>query len=148
MSYLKAILVSFSVLIALPAVAGPYADALGGCLADSTTGKERKELARWIFVAMATHPEMRDLSGATEKVRDQTSQSVGVMLTRLLSENCARQARSAIQNEGSEGMQAAFGSLGRLAMQELMSNRDVAASISAFERYVDRKKVESALAPK
>jgi hypothetical protein len=26
------------------------------CMADSSTGKDRKELARWIFVAMSSHP--------------------------------------------------------------------------------------------
>jgi hypothetical protein len=34
-------------------------------MADSSTGKDRKELARWIFVAMSSHPELKGLTTIT-----------------------------------------------------------------------------------
>ena len=40
----------------------PAGDALGRCLADNTTGRGRKDLARWVFVSMAAHPEIRPLA--------------------------------------------------------------------------------------
>lgn len=130
---------------ASPATAGPYTDALGACLADSTTGKDRKELARWIFAAMSSHPEMRDLSALSAHGREQVFRSAGVLVTRLLSESCAQQARAAMKNEGPSSFEFAFGTLGRLAMQELMTNAEVRASVSGFERYVDRKKIDSTI---
>lgn len=69
----KLVTIAFAVIITTPALAGPYTDALGSCLADNTTGKDRKELARWIFVAMSAHPEMRDLSNTTHVLRNTRS---------------------------------------------------------------------------
>ena len=140
------LLATLALTVSVPALAGPYAQAMGSCLADNTTGKERKDLARWIFSAMATHPEMRDLSNATEQTREGISQSVGQLVTRLLTDNCADETRTAIQQEGSTALKDAFASLGTLAMQELMSNKEVNAAISSFEQYVDRKKLQEALA--
>lgn len=142
----SAVTVFLALVWSLPATAGTYATSLQQCLADNTTGKDRKELARWIFAAMATHPEMRDLSNATELTRDRLSQSMGALLTRLLTENCAEQTRAAVTNEGSQGLEAAFGALGQLAMQELMTNKDVSAALSGFERFVDQKKIQATFA--
>ena len=130
---------------AAPASAGPAADSLIACLADNTSGKERKELARWLFASMAAHPEMRDIASATTVVREQTSQSAGLLFTRLLSENCPTQYRVALRTEGSPALVAAFESLGRLAMQELMTNDDVRTAIGNLEKFVDRRKLEAAL---
>lgn len=146
MRFAPVLVASLAFAVSAPAVAGPYAQAMGTCLADNTTGKERKDLARWIFSAMATHPEMRDLSNANEQMRDRISQSVGQLVTRLLTENCAAETRAAIQNEGSTSLKDAFGSLGALAMQELMTNKDVTAAVSTFEQYIDTKKLQEALA--
>jgi hypothetical protein len=132
----------------LTAHAGPAADALGKCLAENTTGKERKDLARWMFVAMTAHPEMKILSAATESDKEQTSRVMAALFTKLLSESCPVQAKAAMQSEGSQAMQSAFGTLGQLAMQELMSNQDVTKAIGDFERFVDQKKVEAAMSTK
>jgi len=128
--------------------AGPYTDQLSSCLADNTSGKDRKQLAKWMFVAMATHPEMRALANLTQETKDETSRSVGVLVTRLLSEACAVQTRSAVQKEGGSALQGSFSVLGQLAMQELLTNQDVNGSVASFEKYVDRAKVQSALTQK
>jgi hypothetical protein len=130
---------------ALPALAGPDAAALTSCLTDNTSGKDRKDLAKWVFAAMSTHPEIREFANVPERAREQTSNTMGVLVTRLLSEDCARQTQAAIRNEGQVAMQNAFRALGGLAMQELMSNPDVTASFSVFEKYLDRKKIEAAI---
>lgn len=145
---LRTLFVFLAALIALPAAAGPYSDALGACLADNTTGKERKDLARWMFLAIAAHPEIRTLSNVSDEVRDKTFQSVGEVLTRLLSESCVAQVRAAVQHEGSQSLNGAFNALGQLAFQELMSAREVSAAISGVERYTDREKIQAALSSK
>lgn len=126
-----------------PAQAGPATDALSACLADNTTGKERKDLVKWIFVSIAAHPELRELAVATPAMRDRVNQRTGVMLTRLLTDNCPEQARRAYERDGGQAFEAAFGVLGRLAMQELMTNADVNAAVSGFGKYVDKQKLEA-----
>lgn len=132
---------------AVPSWGGPASDALASCLADSTTGRDRKELARWLFVAITAHPEMRELSNATPAMHAETSQAFGRIFTRLITEDCTREARSAVKSEGSEALGKGFESLGRLAMQELTAHPDVRSAISQIDRFVDRRKVESALRP-
>lgn len=136
-----ALLVAF---IAFPAVAGPQTEALETCLTDNTSGKERKELVRWILLAMAAHPDMQELSSVTTATRQQAAQAVGSLFTRLLSETCARETRAAVEKEGSESLGVAFSFLGKLAMQELMANKNVTASMSEVTQYLDRKKLEAA----
>lgn len=137
-----------SLTVSLPALAGPDAVALTSCLSDNTSGKDRKDLAKWVFAAMSTHPEIREFAQVSDKVREQTSNTTGVLVTRLMSESCAKQANAAIRNEGQVAMQAAFRALGGLAMQELMSNPDVTVAFSAFEKYMDRRKIEAAFPAK
>ncbi|MCY4745930.1 hypothetical protein NYO99_13175 [Pelomonas sp. UHG3] len=144
---LPTLLLSLAAALPLSAQAGPKAQALGACLADSTTGKDRKDLARWIFIAMATHPEIKDLSRVDQPARDGADEAAAKLFTALLAERCQVQAREAVQAEGQAGMVAAFQTLGALAMQELMSNPEVAAAVGGFERRVDRAKVDAALAP-
>jgi hypothetical protein len=146
---LKSILLSlFALLTAMPAIAGPDADALTRCLSDSTSGKDRKDLAKWVFAAMSSHPEIREFAKVPDKVRDQTSNTMGVLVSRLLGEDCLKQTQAVVRNEGSVAMQTAFRDLGALAMQELMSDPDVKASFGGFEKYLDRKKIEAAIPAK
>src|SRR3982751_4847671 len=65
MNLLRIALLAASTLGALPAIAGPASQSLGTCLADNTSGRDRKELAKWIFVAMSAHPDMKDVAGVT-----------------------------------------------------------------------------------
>lgn len=131
-------------LVALPAQAGSATDALTRCLADNTTGRERTDLARWIFQAMAIHPEMKNLSTVSAADREQGERRTAAIFTKLLGDSCPQETRQAMKAEGSPALQAAFTVLGQLAMQELMSNRDVAQSISGFERFLDKSKLEAA----
>ncbi len=129
------------------AVAGPKAEALATCLADSTSGKDRKTLATWMFFAMSVHPELKGISNVSQQTRDDADRAVAALLGRLLAEQCARETRDA-NAEGGQSLLAAFESLGGLAMQELMANDEVTKAIGGFERYVDMKKLESVLIKK
>jgi hypothetical protein len=127
------------------ALASTATDALSTCLADNTTGRDRKEMARWVFVGMASHPEIKTLSNITQAKRDELDKSMAVLVTRLMTESCAVQARSAMEKDGGEAFKVAFGVVGKLAMQELMSNPNVNAAFSDFTKYMDPKKINSAL---
>lgn len=126
-----------------PAATLAQGEPLGKCLADNTTGKDRKDLARWIFVAMAAHPEISELANANAAAAEQTSRAMGQLVTRLLTQACVKEVQAAAKAGGTVAMRQAFETLGQVAMMELTSNRDVAASISGFERYVDRAKISA-----
>jgi len=53
-----------------------------------------------------------------------------------------------VKQGGSQAIQAAFATVGQLAMQELMSNADVRATMLAFQKYVDQQKMNQALSDK
>jgi hypothetical protein len=135
-------------LISFPALAGPYANAASQCMADRTTGKDRKDLAKWIFIAMGAHPDIRNLSAASGTELDSSSRTVGALFSRLIAENCAGEFSALVANEGSESIGIAFEFLGKLAMRELMTDSEVSAALAGFEKYIDRPKVSSVLTPK
>ena len=114
-SVLSAVLIGFTI-TASSAIAGPATGALITCMADNTTGKDRKDMARWIFIVMSAHPEMLRFSNVSETDRDQLDKILAVMVTRLLTENCQTQAKLALETEGSETpLKTAFEVIGKLA---------------------------------
>ena len=131
-----------------PAIAGSATDRLSTCVADYTSGKDRKDLAQWVFVAMTAHPEIHPMSNVTEANRDRLDKKMAALATRLLTENCRTEAKAAIEKEGNESLQAAFSILGKLAMQELMSNTSVNSSFSRYAKYLDKAKFDSAFEKK
>jgi len=140
---IRCVALAFSLLISFSAVAQSPGDLVGKCLADNTTGKDRKELAAWIFVAMAAHPELRDLATTSPGAGDKTARAMGALVTRLLTESCAKEVQALARAESSDAVTKAFETLGRLAMLELTSNAEVATSATAFERYVDKAKINA-----
>lgn len=143
------VVVAVTLAVAVPAGAAPV-DALKTCLADSTSGKDRKDLARWIFLAMAAHPEMKPHAAANAAAAaDEASRTMGALVTRLLTVSCLNETRAVMETgKGSESMQIAFQGLGQLAMQELMTDKVVQDSMALFERYLDDKRLSEAFAPK
>lgn len=143
-------LLQFLAAVVVAAAAGAsYAqeavNALGKCLADNTTGKDRKELARWLFAAMTAHPEMKSLSSASEKDIDDASRVAGALFTRLMADNCSKEMRAAMASGGTMAIQAGFQFLGQLAMQELMTNPQVGSAMGVLDRHIDKGRLESAL---
>ena len=135
-------------LFATASTAGPTADALASCIADNTTGKDRKDLAQWVVVAMAAHPDIRHLSKISEQGREELDKTLAKLATKLITESCAKEAKAAINAEGGASFEYAFSTLGRLAMQELTSNPAVNASFSSYTKYLDKAKFEAALSAK
>lgn len=121
------------------------AGALPQCLADSTTGKDRKDLARWIFFSIAAHPDMKPhILASAQPVAEDTNKLAAGIFTRLLTESCLAPTQAAYKQGGPMAIQSAFETLGRLAMQELTSNPDVSANMGKFESYIDRDKMNKA----
>ena len=131
---------------ALPSVAGPVSDVASTCLVDHTSGRDRKDLARWFVIAMSAHPEIRTMLTISQEVKEQADRKTGDLFTRLLAVDCPAEMKAAMQADGQLAFKVAFGKLGEVAVQELMTDRDVTASLGAADKYMDAAKVKDALA--
>jgi len=131
-----------------PVFASSESEALGKCLGDFTNGKERKELARWVFIAMTSHPELQSVSAVKDADRVEANQEMAALVTRLISEQCVAQTKAVIKSDGKEGFVAAFKMLGELAMAEIMGNKEVIKSISGYTKFLDQKKLDSVFGTK
>ena len=129
-------------LMSLTAQANQSTQMLATCLTDSLNGKERKELAKWIFLAISSHSTIKPYSKATSTDIDKSNQFVGSLITRLLTSDCPAQAKAAFEQDGSQAFEQAFTVVGEVAMQELMTEPSVSQSLSAFEKYMDNSKFE------
>jgi hypothetical protein len=136
--------------VSASAQAAPPAEALKTCLADNTSGKDRKDLARWIFLAMAAHPEMKQHASATASTAaNEASRTMAALVTRLLTDSCVNETRAVMKTgQGAQSMELAFQGLGQLAMQELMADKVVQDSMGVFERYLDQQRLSEILAVK
>ncbi len=144
---LRLFLVAIVLAVSVPAHAQRPADALKTCVADNTTGRDRKDLARWIFLAMAAHPEMRQYASVTAAgAMDDTSRAMASLVVRLLGESCVNETKAVVKNgQGVQAITIAFQGLGQLAMQELMADKSVQESMALFQRYVDQGRLRAAL---
>ena len=130
--------------------AGTPVESTKTCLTDNTSGKDRKLLAKWVFLSMASHPEFKSLSSASAQDQEDTSRAFAALVTRLMTVDCKdqMQAMIAADPDVSVGMKIAFSHLGEVAMLELMAHEDVNASISQFGKFIDEDKLASALGKK
>lgn len=120
--------------------ANQEAQALGVCLTDSLNGKERKKLAKWIYFGLSAHSTIKPYSTVSENDLEESDKYVGTLITRLLTENCPAQAKSAYDKGGAGAFEYAFGVVGQVAMQEIMAESNVSQALQSFENYLDKEK--------
>ena len=121
------------------AFAGPFTDNLSRCLVVSTDQSDRNTLANWVFRVMAEHPNIKrkigDVYPEIQKIR--ADLDVAEIFTKLLIERCPTEAKEALLYEEEIAFQTAFEVLGKVAMQELMSDPAVAGEVEKFTKYID-----------
>lgn len=127
------------------AVASDSIDAASSCLTDSTTGRDRKDLVRWIFLAMSKHPEIEQLAASTTAIDEESNKVVGALFTRLVADDCATEIRAMIAEHGPASLSKAFEVLGRVAMMELMAHPNVNGTFSGLDRYTDQERISEVL---
>ncbi len=125
------------------ACATATSDALGNCMTDSLSGKERKQFVEYVFMGIAAHPEMKKFSNVTAQDQTDLNKMMAVLFTRLLTVDCVEQVKQAAKEGGPQAFQSAFEIVGRLAMQDLMSNKEVNNSMSGFLNYIDKDKFKA-----
>jgi hypothetical protein len=130
-----------------PAQAGPFSDALGKCLVETTTAADKQALVRWMFATAALHPAVKSLAPVAPAARENANREVARLFERLLSDSCNTQTRQAMQYEGELALQTGFQILGQVAGRELFADPAVAAGMGELEKHLDTKKLQRALAP-
>lgn len=128
-----------------PAHAGEAADALSRCLASSVTPDDRRDLVRWIFSAIAAHPDLDGLTRVDAAQREQAEVAAAAVFERLLAQDCPAQSRKAILQDGMEGYGAAFKTLGELAMGDVVTRPEVQARLEGLGQRIDVERVMQAL---
>jgi hypothetical protein len=127
-------------LAAPPVHSDEFTDKLGGCMVDALNGKERKQLAKWIFFAIAAHPEIKSYLKATAQNIAETDESIGKLITRLLIDDCPEELKAAYRTNP-QALQQPFELLGQVAMQELLTDQSVTKAITNYVQYTDLEKI-------
>jgi hypothetical protein len=125
-------------------------DALKSCLAQNTSAKERKDLVKWTFLALAAHPDIKaHASASAERDREDSSRTVATLVTRLLTEACVDEARAVMASgDGQASMEQAFASLGEMAMMELVVEKSVQDAMMRFTTFLDQQRMTEAFSKK
>ncbi len=133
--------------VSMPAEAGPSTDALSTCLVRAVTEEDRVVLMRWIFSTMARHPGVSQYAAISDAQRIEINQNGGALFTRLLTADCALETRQAYTDDGQPALSAAFSVLGATAMDGLMTDKAVQASLGDLSGYVDQNRLKAVFGP-
>lgn len=133
------------VLGSVSASAGPYSDDLSRCLVRSTGDEEKRTLVKWIFAAVALHPEVADISSVTPAQRTEMTRNMAKIFEKLLADSCRTEVQQAVQYEGPQTIGSSFQVLGQVAARELFSNPNVAANMADLGKYIDQKRIAEAM---
>jgi hypothetical protein len=142
------VLAPLLLLLSLPVQAQQAEDALANCFVENTTGRDRKDLAKWVFVAMGAHPDMKTMANISSATSDDAARAAGRVFTRLIAETCVKEARAAFRADDPTAFASAFSALGMIAMQEIMSHKDVDSGLEVIQRFIDTSKINAALTGK
>ena len=110
------------------------------CLQDSTSGKDRKILVRWIFSAFASNPDLQEFL-PTKQRKVTINREAVELFQRLLLKDCLSEFRALGNNSGFE---EAFNHLGQIAAAEMMQNKNVKRAMEEFTESFDLEKLEKA----
>jgi hypothetical protein len=129
-------------LILLTGLHGPVAQAavhtddLSKCLVKSSNDADRLVLVQWIFSGLSLHPAVQPLVSITTEQRNAFNEKVAALLSRLLVEDCRKEAIDALKYEGSAALDASFQVLGQVASRDLMTEPHVAKGLSGLAAYL------------
>ena len=99
---------------------------------------------RWLFIAMSRHPSLPPGTRVSDADGLEANRTMGALVNRLLFEACPNEALATAQANGREAaLDATFGTLGEKAMNDLMGNADVLASVIQLGAYVDTQRFEA-----
>jgi hypothetical protein len=136
----KVTILSIGLLSGTSVVASTPTEQLGTCLIDTLNGKERKNLAKWIYFSIGSHPEIKSFMNATTDDIQKSDEYVGKLITKILTVDCPKEL-SAANKSDPMAIQKAFELVGQVAMQELMANQDTMKALTNYVTYTDQEKI-------
>ena len=90
---------------------------------------------------MAAHPEIKSLSSASSKDIQKSDESIGKLITKLLTVDCPNELNKASKSNP-QAVEQGFGLVGKVAMQELMTNQNVNKALTNYIKYTDLEKIK------
>lgn len=123
------------------AMAGPTVDQLSNCLVKATTATDKTTVLQWTFVALSTHPDLKNFSNVTEEQKNQLDQKFAQVLQRVIVEQCSAQTKAVIQAEGIQAVGDSFQELGRMTGEDILKNPEVKQQLKGVVRYLDLNKL-------
>ncbi len=111
--------------------------ALGECVVLSTTGRDRLVMIRWIAASIGSAESMKSTVTVQPGAKEAADRGMAAIFTRLFTVDCRQEAAPLLKQNDTQGVEAAFGQLGRMAMAELVSDPQVERALGDFARYAD-----------
>lgn len=129
----------------IPAAAAPAQDAdaqaqaqlLGQCFVDKSTGQDRIVVMRWMVGALASAPQLADVVKIDTARKTEADKQMAALFTRLITVDCAAEAKPLFKNKSSGGFETAGAALGRIAMKELMADPNASSAMGTFAGYLN-----------
>jgi hypothetical protein len=117
--------------------AGVYEDDLAKCFVGAITDSDRTTLAGWMFSNLALDPTVHAMSTVTAQQRQTADKNVAALFSRLLADNCHKQALDALKYEGVPNViPASFRALTELAIRYIASERPVLQGLEGVNPYL------------
>jgi hypothetical protein len=113
------------------------AEALRQCLVNKTTGEDRVAVATWLLLATASSPQLAGAATVEPGRKEQADRVMAQLFTRLLTVDCLNFSRAMLASKGQDAFEVASGTLGQIAMNELMSNPQARAAMGDYLRYLN-----------
>jgi hypothetical protein len=135
-----ALLAAVGLVAAGPAGAGPYADDLSKCMVRTSNPADRAEFVKFLFSAMAQHPDVSSMANIPPAQMEATLKATGELIQRLLLQSCRTEAQQAIRYEGMQAVFSSFQFYGQAMAAELFGNPIVAAKMKDLNKYLDADK--------
>ena len=126
-----------------PSSAGPYADDLAKCMVRTSSPADRAEFVKFLFSAMAQHPDVASMANIPPQQMQATLKATGELIQRLLLQSCRSEAQQAIHYEGMQAVIYSFQFYGQSMAAELFGNPIVAGKMKDLNKYLDADKFKA-----
>ena len=125
-----------------PAAAAPAQDpdqaqaqALGQCFVAKSTGQDRIVVMRWMVAALASAPQLAEVVKVDATRKTEADKGMAALFTRLITVDCAAEAKPLFKNQSGAAFETAGEALGRIAMKELITDPNASSAMGTFAGY-------------
>ncbi|HEY8617341.1 hypothetical protein [Phenylobacterium sp.] len=142
---IRSAVVAAAVALSAPAAAhaGVYGDDLAKCVVSSASPQDQTTFVAWFYAAMSSHPDVAQYSRLAEDQRKAMAVKAGALMQRLITQDCRKQAVTALKYEGAPAVDAAFRLFGEVAGRSLMTHPSTQSGLAYLEAGVDPKAFEA-----